>query len=144
MNEETYELKLYSPITGHLMEDDQDDFDAAYYDYEGTPLSPYEMAAFETVVKKAIEDETMPEEVDRGLMEYYIRIARILKLTGISNSIPTNRNMAGGRCSPCCISICETKASITFASPSPIKMPFPNGLKKHGSYPSTTPGWLSL
>lgn len=38
MNEETYELKLYSPITGHLMEDDQDDFDAAYYDYEGTPL----------------------------------------------------------------------------------------------------------
>lgn len=71
MKNNTQELKLYSPITGHLMEDDQDDFDAAYYDYEGTPLSPYEMTAFEAVVKKAIEDETMPEEVDRGLMEYY-------------------------------------------------------------------------
>ena len=71
MKNNTQELKLYSPITGHLMEDDQDDFDAAYYDYEGTPLSPYEMTAFEAVVKKAIEDETMPEEVDWGLMEYY-------------------------------------------------------------------------
>jgi len=71
MNEETYELKLYSPITGHLMEDDQDDFDAAYYDYEGTPLSPYEMAPFEDVVKNGIEDEKMPEEAKRGLMEYY-------------------------------------------------------------------------
>ncbi len=71
MKNNTQELKLYSPITGHLMEDDQDDFDAAYYDYEGPPLSPYEMTAFEAVVKKAIEDETMPEEVDRGLMEYY-------------------------------------------------------------------------
>lgn len=71
MNEETYELKLYSPITGHLMEDDQDDFDAAYYDYEGTPLSSYEMAPFEDVVKKGIEDEKMPEEAKRGLMEYY-------------------------------------------------------------------------
>ena len=71
MNEETYELKLYSPITGHLMEDDQDDFDAAYYDYEGTPLSPYEMTAFEAVVKEAIEDEKLPEEAERGLMEYY-------------------------------------------------------------------------
>lgn len=71
MKNNTQELKLYSPITGHLLEDDQDDFDAAYYDYEGPPLSPYEMTAFEAVVKKAIEDETMPEEVDRGLMEYY-------------------------------------------------------------------------
>ena len=71
MKNNTQELKLYSLITGHLMEDDQDDFDAAYYDYEGPPLSPYEMTAFEAVVKKAIEDETMPEEVDRGLMEYY-------------------------------------------------------------------------
>ena len=71
MENKPLELKLYSPITGHLMEDDQDDFDAAYYDYEGPPLSPYEMTAFEAVVKKAIEDETMPEEVDRGLMEYY-------------------------------------------------------------------------
>ena len=64
------ELKLYSPLTGHLREDDQDDFDAAYYDYEGTPLSPYEMTAFEAVVKEAIEDEKLPEEAERGLMEY--------------------------------------------------------------------------
>ncbi len=73
MNEETYELKLYSPITGHLMEDgwDEDDFDASYYDYEGTPLSPYEMRAFEDVVHKAIQDEKLPEEAERGLMEYY-------------------------------------------------------------------------
>ena len=71
MKNNTLELKLYSPITGHLMEDDQDDFDAAYYDYEGTPLSSYEMAPFEDVVKKGIEDEKMPEEAKRGLMEYY-------------------------------------------------------------------------
>jgi len=73
MENNTQELKLYSPITGHLMEDnwDEDDFDTSFYDYEGTPLSPYEMTAFETVVKKAIEDETMPEEAKRGLMEYY-------------------------------------------------------------------------
>lgn len=71
MENKPLELKLYSPITGHLMEDDQDDFDAAYYDYEGTPLSPYEMTAFEAVVKEAIEDEKLPEEAERGLMEYY-------------------------------------------------------------------------
>ncbi len=71
MENNTLELKLYSPITGHLMEDDQDDFDAAYYNYEGTPLSPYEMTAFEKTVHKAIEDEKMPEEAERGLMEYY-------------------------------------------------------------------------
>lgn len=71
MNEETYELKLYSPITGHLMEDDQDDFDAAYYDYEGTPLSQHEMAAFEEVVRYAVEQEKLPDKAERGLMEYY-------------------------------------------------------------------------
>ena len=73
MKNNTLELKLYSPITGHLMEDnwDEDDFDVSFYDYEGTPLSPYEMTAFEDVVHKAIEDEKMPEEVERGLMEYY-------------------------------------------------------------------------
>ena len=73
MSGETNELKLYSPITGHLMEDnwDEDDFDVSFYDYEGTPLSPYEMTAFEDVVHKAIEDEKMPEEAERGLMEYY-------------------------------------------------------------------------
>ena len=69
----TNELKLYSPITGHLMEDnwDADDFDVSFYDHEGAPLSSYEMAAFETVVKKAIDDEKLPEETERGLMEYY-------------------------------------------------------------------------
>ena len=41
MGNDTIELKLYSPITGHLMEDnwDEDDFDTSFYDYEGTPLS---------------------------------------------------------------------------------------------------------
>lgn len=72
MNEETYELRLYSPLTANLLEDDYGDEVAAYFDeHEGWPLDGADLVGYEDVIREGIAQEQLPEEAERGLMEYY-------------------------------------------------------------------------
>ncbi len=60
--ENTTELKLYSPLFGELTEQEYDDPE---------PLDGSDLVAFQEAISQGIEDEQMPEEEERGLMTYF-------------------------------------------------------------------------
>lgn len=62
IEDKTTELKLYSPLFGELTEPEYD---------ESEPLDSRDLAAFQDVILRGIEDEQMPEEEERGLMAYF-------------------------------------------------------------------------
>lgn len=68
-NHELTTLKLYSPLTADLYikpEDEYEDVGESFVTLDGWDLRDYK----ETVLQ-AIEDETLPEEQERGLMKYF-------------------------------------------------------------------------
>lgn len=56
------ELKLYSPLSGELTEQEYDD---------PQPMDGGDLAMFQDVILQGIEDEQLPEEAERGLMTYF-------------------------------------------------------------------------
>ena len=58
----TTELKLYSRLSGELTEQEYDD---------PQPMDGSDLAMFQDVILRGIEDEQMPEEEERGLMAYF-------------------------------------------------------------------------
>ena len=56
------ELKLYSPLSGELTEQEYDD---------PQPMDGSDLAMFQDVILQGIEDEQMPETEGRGLMAYF-------------------------------------------------------------------------
>ncbi len=67
-------LKLYSPLTADLYvkpEDEYEDVGESFVTLDGWDLRDYK----ETVLQ-AIEDETLPEEQERGLMKYLLGVTR--------------------------------------------------------------------
>ena len=60
--ENTTELKLYSPLFGELTEQEYDDPE---------PLDGSDLVAFQEAISQGIGDEQMPEEEERGLMTYF-------------------------------------------------------------------------
>jgi len=78
MTENEMELKLFSPLTADLMEDedsfDEDGFGSfgePYDYYEGTPMNGDELVQFKDVILDAIKKEELPGEAERGLMTYF-------------------------------------------------------------------------
>lgn len=72
MSEKYNELKLYSPLTAELVEDEPD-WDLDYLDEAdyAQKLDGQDLVYFRDVIEQAIADETMPEEAERGLMHWY-------------------------------------------------------------------------
>ena len=56
------ELKLYSPLSGELTEQEYDD---------PQPMDGGDLTMFQDVILQGIEDEQLPEEAERGLMTYF-------------------------------------------------------------------------
>ncbi len=68
------ELKLYSPITADFVEDEPDEeLDLGYMDIEdyAQHLDGRDLVYFQDIIEETIEDETLPEEAERGLMTWY-------------------------------------------------------------------------
>ena len=69
------ELKLYSPITADFVEDEPDEeLDLGYMDIEdyAQHLDGRDLVYFQDIIEETIEDETLPEEAERGLMTWYV------------------------------------------------------------------------
>lgn len=63
-------LKLYSPLTAELFTTERD----GEYDDESECmiyLDGWDLKEYKDTILQAIEDETLPEEQERGLMEYF-------------------------------------------------------------------------
>lgn len=72
MSEKYNELKLYSPLTAELVEDEPDlDWDYLYVADYAQNLDGQDLVYFRDTIEQAIADETMPEEAERGLMVWY-------------------------------------------------------------------------
>lgn len=74
MTEGYNELKLYSPLTAELVEDEPD----SAWEYEdmsayAQQLDGQDLVEFGEVIEQGIEDETLPEEAERGLMAWYMK-----------------------------------------------------------------------
>ena len=72
MSEKYNELKLYSPLTAELVEDEPD-LDWEYGDVVDypLPLDGRDLVDFRDTIEKAIADEVLPEETERGLMTWF-------------------------------------------------------------------------
>lgn len=72
MSEKYNELKLYSPLTAELVEDEPD-LDWEYGDVVDypLPLDGRDLVDFRDTIEEAIADEVLPEEVERGLMTWF-------------------------------------------------------------------------
>ena len=72
MSEKYNELKLYSPLTAELVEDEPD-LDWEYGDVVDypLPLDGRDLVDFRDTIEEAIADEVLPEEVERGLMNWF-------------------------------------------------------------------------
>ena len=62
-------LKLYSPLTADLYVKPEDEYEDAGDSF--VTLDGWDLREYQDTVLQAIEDETLPEEQDRGLMEYF-------------------------------------------------------------------------
>ena len=72
MSEKYNELKLYSPLTAELVEDEPDlDWDYVDVADYAQNLDGQDLVYFRDTIEQAIADETLPEEAERGLMHYY-------------------------------------------------------------------------
>lgn len=74
MSEKYNELKLYSPLTADFVEREPD-LDWGYMnmaDYAQN-LDGQDLLEFGEVIEQGIEDETLPEEAERGLMAWYMK-----------------------------------------------------------------------
>ena len=68
-NHELTTLKLYSPLTADLYVKPEDEYEDAGDSF--VTLDGWDLREYQDTVLQAIEDETLPEEQDRGLMEYF-------------------------------------------------------------------------
>lgn len=72
MDNNTLELRLYSPLTANLLENDYGDGIDEYFDEnEGWPLDGADLVWYEDIIREGIRQEQLPEEAERGLMKYY-------------------------------------------------------------------------
>lgn len=72
MSEKYSELKLYSPLTAELVEDESDlDWDYLDVTDYARQLDGRELLYYREIIEQSIESETMPEEAERGLMTWY-------------------------------------------------------------------------
>lgn len=72
MDNNTLELRLYSPLTANLLENDYGDGIDEYFDEnEGWPLDGADLVWYEDIIREGIRQELLPEEAERGLMKYY-------------------------------------------------------------------------
>ncbi len=62
-------LKLYSPLTAEL--ETEKDYDAYYDEPDMTYLDGSDLVYFQEAILEGIEQEKLPNEADRGLMEYF-------------------------------------------------------------------------
>lgn len=68
----SFELRLYSPLTANLLQDDYGgEIDEYFDEFEGWPLDGADLIGYEDVIREGIEQEQLPEEAERGLMQYY-------------------------------------------------------------------------
>ena len=67
--EETLTLKLYSPLTAEL--ETQADYDAYYDEPDLEQLRGGDLVYYQEAILEGIEQETLPEESERGLMAYF-------------------------------------------------------------------------
>lgn len=74
MSEKYSELKLYSPLTAELVEDESDlDWDYLDVTDYARQLDGRELLYYREIIEQSIESETMPEEAERGLMAWYMK-----------------------------------------------------------------------
>ena len=72
MDNNTLELRLYSPLTANLLENDYGDGIDEYFDEnEGWPLDGADLVWYEDIIREGIRQEQLPEEAERGHMKYY-------------------------------------------------------------------------
>ena len=67
--EEIMELKLYSPLSAVLYEEDPEE--ETETGCEPLILSGYELTGYQDAIRQGIEDERLPDEEERGLMTYF-------------------------------------------------------------------------
>ena len=67
--EEITELKLYSPFSAVLYEEDPEE--ETETGFEPLILSGYELTGYQDAIRQGIEDERLPDEEERGLMTYF-------------------------------------------------------------------------
>ena len=67
--EEITELKLYSPLSAVLYEEDPEE--ETETGFEPLILSGYELTGYQDAIRQGIEDERLPDEEERGLMTYF-------------------------------------------------------------------------
>ena len=67
--EEITELKLYSPFSAVLYEEDPEE--ETETGFEPLILSGYELTGYQDAIRQGIEDECLPDEEERGLMTYF-------------------------------------------------------------------------
>lgn len=73
MNEETMELKIYTPLMAHYAEDgpEFEDEDCSYDGFDGWQMDGHDLIYYEDVIREAIAKEQLSGEEKRGLMKYF-------------------------------------------------------------------------
>ena len=69
VEEKITELKLYSPLSAVLYEEDPEE--ETETGCEPLILSGYELTGYQDAIRQGIEDERLPDEEERGLMTYF-------------------------------------------------------------------------
>lgn len=93
------ELKLYSPLSGELTEQE--------YDVPET-LDGGELTAFQDAIRQAIEDERLPEEEGRGLMTYFDGSETVNEK--VISFFPSVEKVDGELCA---VAVCQISGTLT-------------------------------
>ena len=93
------ELKLYSPLCAELAEPE--------YDHRDT-LDGSDLAPFQDVILRGIEDERMPEEEERGLMAYFDGSDTVNEK--VFSLFPSVENVDGVLCG---VAVCQIRGKLS-------------------------------
>lgn len=99
IEDQSAELKLYSPLSGELREPEHDRPQA---------LDGNGLVMFQKVILQGIEDERMPEEEERGLMAYFDGTDVVNEK--VFSLFPTVENMDGMLCG---VAVCQLRGKLS-------------------------------
>lgn len=72
MGENNLELKLYSPLTAHFIEDGYEwGMDAVLNDFEGEPMDGYDLVGCDSLIRAELVRLGFADEPGRGFIEHY-------------------------------------------------------------------------
>ncbi len=120
MNQPEYtELKLYSPLTGEFTRDQpffEENFEEGYDYDEPEDMSAEELADYQDEIEERMEQEALPEEKERGLMEYYHGLPSVNEK--VHSLRPTVENIDGTLYG---VAVCQVKGELSPAELSALK-----------------------